>query len=223
MVHATLTFDTGKPRLTASEAEAMRKEVVAIQKREPILIQFEPEGQVLIAQGKVWEAVQSYREVIALHPNQALPHLRFAAALIPAGIGETAREEARKGVALEPNSSLAQTTPSNVLTYDIVGRQYRIGGDYAGAEAALRTAMRLDPDDKFAGANLALLLEHNKEGERYGKGARLTEAIAKYQKLGEQKLAGMGLSGNTAYALFYDRQFAEARKTAGTLTPRRAL
>jgi tetratricopeptide (TPR) repeat protein len=131
-------------------------------------------------------------------------------------MGEGARSEARSAVSLEPNSALAQKTLAEILKYDRVGRKLRPGSDWAGSHAALRTAESLDPDDKSTVATLAILLEYDSWGSRYSPDARLKEAIAEYRKLTPEKLAELDLTNNLAFALFYDRQFAEAEKIAQT-------
>lgn len=219
VVHATLRFDTVKRRLTASEATELRNKVVQLIAGEPILIYFEPVGQTLVSQGKVREALQSYRELIALHPKEAVHHLQIAAVLLTAGLGEAARAEALTAVKLEPTSALAEKTLADILEYDMVGRRLRPGSDYAGAEAAFRAAEKLDPDDKTTVANLAVLLEYNHWGLRYGPDARLKDALVEYRKLTPEKIAEFGMQNNIPVALFYDGQFVEARKAAEVLNP----
>ena len=185
----------------------------------PILIYFDPVGQVLLNQGKIREALKSYRDLMALHPKEAVHHLQLAKAFLAAGLGETARSEAQTAVKLEPTSALAQKTLANILEYDSVSRRFRPGSDYTGAETAFRAAIKLDPDDKTNIANLAVLLEFNRWGLRYGPGARLKDALAEYRKLTPEKLAEFDMQNNIPVALFYDGQFAEARKSAEALNP----
>jgi len=220
VVHATLRFDTVKRRFTVSEASDLRENVVQVIAAEPILIYFEPLGQALINQGKVREGLKSYRELVTLHPKESVHHLQMAEALLAGGLGETARAEARSAVSLEPSSALAQKSLANILEYDLVGRKFRPGSDYAGAEAAFRAAEKLDPDDKTIVANLAVLLEHDRWGLRYGPGARLKEAIAEYRKLKVEELAQFGMQNNIVYALFYNSQFAEAKQNIQMLNPK---
>jgi transglutaminase-like putative cysteine protease/Flp pilus assembly protein TadD len=218
-VQALLRFDTVKRRLNVAEATELRNHLADLRDGEAVLIYFEPVAQALLNEGKIRESFQSYRDLISLHPREAVHHLQIAKALLSAGMGEAARAEVKRAVALEPTSALAQRTLAEILEYDLVGRKFRHGSDYAGAEAAFRAAMKLDPDDKSAAANLAILLEHNTEGERYGRGARLKEAIAQYRTLKPEELADMGLKNNLAYALLYAGQFDEARKAAEGLNP----
>jgi tetratricopeptide (TPR) repeat protein/transglutaminase-like putative cysteine protease len=218
-VQALFRFETARRRFTAAEATEMRNRVADVTDGQAILIHFEPVAQALLNEGKVRESLQSYRDLIALHPKEAVHHLQIAGALLSAGMGEAARNEARLAVKLEPTSALAQKTLADILEYDLVGRKFRHGSDYAGAEAAFRAAAKLDPDDKAITGNLAILLEHNNEGERYGRGARLKEAVAEYRTLKPQELTDMGLKNNLAVTLFYAGEFAEARKEAEALNP----
>jgi tetratricopeptide (TPR) repeat protein/transglutaminase-like putative cysteine protease len=219
VVHATVRFDTVKRRLTVAEAGELRDKVAELSAGEAVLIYFEPIGQTLVSQGKMREALQSYRELIALHPKEAVHHLQIAAVLLAAGLGEAARAEAQAAVKLEPTSALAEKTLAGILEYDLVGRKFRPGSDYAGAGAAFRAAETLDPDDKLTAANLAILFEYNRWGVRYGPGAKLKDAVAEYRKLTTEKTAELGLQNNIAFALFYAGEITDAKKSAESLNP----
>ena len=117
--------------MTVSEATEMRNQIAQLRAGEAILIYFEPIGAALLSEGKVREALQSYRDLIALHPKEAVHHLQIAETLLAAGMGEAAREEARTAVKLEPDFALAQKTLADILEYDLVGRKFRPGSDYA--------------------------------------------------------------------------------------------
>jgi transglutaminase-like putative cysteine protease/tetratricopeptide (TPR) repeat protein len=219
IVHGVVRFDSVKARFTVAEAAEMRNKIADLVGAEAILINFEPVGEALLKQGKVQEALASYRGLIAQHPNEAVHHLRLANVLLEAGIGEAARKEALLGVKLEPNSALAEKVLGDTLEYDLLGRRFRSGSDYAGAAAAYRAAMKLDPDDKNTVVALGYLLEQNEEGVRYGTGAKLKEAAAEYQKLTPAELARLGFQNNLPFALFYAGEFAAAHKNAETLNP----
>jgi tetratricopeptide (TPR) repeat protein len=213
-VQATLRFDTVKRRLSVAEADSLRAGILELVEGQPLSVHFEPAGEALLHQGKVREALHSYRELISAHPEEAINHLRMANALLAAGLGETAREEARTAVHLEPDSALAQQTLAMILEHDLVGRRLRPGSDYAGAEAAFRKAAELDPEDKSIIANLAILLEYNRWGLRYGPGARLKAAVTEYNKMTPEKRAEFGIANNLAVTLFYEGDCAEARNAA---------
>ena len=218
-VRVVLRFDTVKRRITAPEAKELREKVAQMRESQTLFVYFEPTTQVLMHQGKMQEAFQASRDLIAQHPKEAVHHLQRAKILLGAGMGDAAREEARTAVKLEPGSGLAQKTLAEILEYDLVGRQYRRGSDYAGAEAAFRAAKKLDLDDKEIVGNLAILLEYNHEGERYAPGAKMNDAVAEYQSLTEEQLAKIGLKNNLAFAFYYAGEFAAAKKNAESLNP----
>ena len=219
VVEGTLRFDTVKRRLTAAEMESLRDGVVQLREQEPILIEFELTAAALRSQGKMRESLESTRALIAMHPKESVHHLQMADGLLKAGLGQPAREEARVAVKMDPGSALAQKTLAEILEYDTLGRKFRVGTDYAGAAEAYRAATKLDPDDKAIRGNLGILLEYNKYGERYGSGSPLKDAIREYQTLKPEQLREIGLANNTAYAMFYAGEYAEARKNAESLNP----
>ena len=155
VVLAHFVFDTVKRRYTVAEATELRNEVADLIDGPAILVNFEPEGAALLRDGKVKEALASYRALIAQHPNSAVHHLQVANVLLEAGMGEAARDEARLAVKLDPNSALAERTLADILKHDLVGRNLRAGSDLAGAADAYRAAIKLDPDDHSAQGDLA--------------------------------------------------------------------
>lgn len=218
-VLAHITFDSSKRRYTIPEATELRDKVAELVAATAILVNFEPEGEALLHEGKVREALGAYRSMIALHPNEPIHHLQVANVLLEAGMGEAARAEARQAVKLDPNSALAYRTLADILKHDLVGRELRAGSDLDGAEEAYRTAARLDPDDHTAQGNLAILLEYDPVGRRYSRFSKMKDAIAEYQKLGQEKLADLSLTNNLAFALFYGGDPGGALKAAQTLNP----
>jgi transglutaminase-like putative cysteine protease/tetratricopeptide (TPR) repeat protein len=223
-VLAHLAFDSVKRRYTAAEAKELRNTIASIADDPAILIGFEPQAEVLLRDGKVNEALASYRSLVTAHPKEAVHHLQVARVLLDAGMGEAARAEARQAVKLEPDSALAEKTLAQILKQDLVGRSLRAGSDFDGAITAYRAAIKLDPDDNSTQADLAILLEYDSVGRRYSEAAHMKDAVAEYKKLGDDKLRDLGLANNLAFAEFYDGDYAEALKSAQDLNPQpRAL
>ncbi len=218
-VVAHLTFDTVKRRYTNAEATDLRNKVADLITGPAILVNFEPKGEALLRDGKVREALASYRSLVAQHPNEAVHHLQVAKVLLEAGMGEAARDEARQAVTLDPKSALAEKTLAQILKQDLVGRAMRPGSDLKGAAEAFRAAIELDPDDHTTQGDLAILLEYDPVGRRYGRESKMTEAIAEYRKLGLDKLIELGLQNNLPYALFYGGQYAEAFSVGQSVNP----
>lgn len=219
VVEADLVFDSGKRRYTVAEATELRNKVAEIAAGPAVFVSFEPEGEALLREGNVKEALGSYRSLIAANPSDPVHHLQVARVLMQAGMGEAARAEAREAVKLDPKSALAERTLADILKHDLVGRDMRPGSDWAGAAEAYREATRLDPDDHSAQGNLAILLEYDAVGRRYSGQANLKQAVAEYQKLGQDKLADMAIPNNLAYATFYSGDAEGAIKAAQTLNP----
>lgn len=219
VVEADLVFDSGKRRYTVAEATALRNKLAEIVAGPAIFVNFEPEGEALLREGKVKDALASYRSLIAARPSDPVHHLQVARVLLEAGMGEAARAEAREAVKLDPKSALAERTLADILKYDLVGRALRPGSDWAGAAEAYREATRLDPDDHTAEGNLAILLEYDSVGRRYSGKANLKAAVAEYQKLGQDKLGELQIPNNLAYATFYSGDAEGAIKAAQVLDP----
>jgi tetratricopeptide (TPR) repeat protein len=154
-------------------------------------VNFEPQGEALLRDGKVKEALESYRGLITANPNAPVHHLQVARVLLEAGMGEAARAQAREAVKLDPNSALAQRTLAEILKHDLVGRDLRPGSDWAGAAEGYRAATRLDPDDHTAEGNLAILLEYDAAGRRYGGDAHLYAETGKTKEAHDLLLRAM--------------------------------
>jgi tetratricopeptide (TPR) repeat protein/transglutaminase-like putative cysteine protease len=219
VVEADLAFDSGKRRYSIAEATAVRNKVAELMAGPAIMVSFEPEGEALLHEGKVKEALASYRGLISANPNDAVHHLQVARVLLQAGMGDAARAEAREAVKLDPNSALAERTLADILKHDLVGRELRPGTDWAGAAEAYRAAEKLDPDDHTAQANLAILLEYDAVGRRYSGQSSLKQAVAEYEKLGPDKLAELEIRNNLPYAMFYSGDAAGAIKATQGLNP----
>jgi tetratricopeptide (TPR) repeat protein len=219
VVRAHLTFDTVKRRYSVADATALRNQVADLISGPAILISFEPEGAALLRDSKVKEALAAYRALVARNPNVAVHHLQVANVLLEAGMGEGARAEARLAVKLDPSSAEAERVLADILKHDLVGRNLRSGSDLAGAAEAYRSAIKLDPDDHTAQADLGILLEYDSVGRRYSGQSHMKEAIAEYEKLGQDKLSDLGIDDNLAFALLYGGDFAAAYKAAQTINP----
>jgi tetratricopeptide (TPR) repeat protein len=211
-VDATFRFDTVKRRLTPAELDSMRKAVREVRAGQATLIQFEQIGQALLAAGDVKGALAEFRKLVQLHPREELHHVQIANALLAAGAGMQARTEARAATGLDPRSVEAFASVGWISQHDAVGRRFKPGCDLAGAEKAYRTAIELDAANDTARENLAILLEHMPDGERYANKERLSAAIEEYKTI-KGKLTG-GLQYNLDFALFWAGRYGELRERA---------
>lgn len=225
-VNVVLRFDTGKRRFTASEVEAMKADVRKFAQSDMLAITYEQVGRAHLAAGKVKEALTEFQQLAVLHPKEALHRTQVADALLAAGIGDAARQEARRAIELEPGSVAAHRSLAWILQHDLVGRRFEKGWDQAGAEASYRKAIALDKDDVLARVNLAILLEHNAYGDRYAKGSRLSDAVHEYEAVKDKLAEISGVEENLPIALLRAERYADLRallRTMPSTATRRAL
>ncbi len=210
VVTAVFKLDTGKRRLSPAEFETTRRAVREALDEKMALLFFDQTGEAHLDAGRVREALAEFQRLAALEPKKALPRTRIARALLAGGMGEAAREEARRATQLEPGFAPAYRDLGWILQHDDLGRRFGAGFDRAGAIAAYRKARQLDPQDALARADLAILLEHDAKGARYSPKADLAAAIAEYQAL-RKDLEDHDMDDNLLVAFVRAGRFAEAR------------
>jgi tetratricopeptide (TPR) repeat protein len=181
-----------------------------------LTVSFRSAGQTHLDAGEIREALGAFRELAALHPDEALHGMQVARALIGGGMGATARAEAERAVAMEPDSAATHATLAFVLQHDLVGRLRAPGADFAGAVRSFERALELEPDNGEIRADLAILLEYTPLGIRYGSGADLDRAIAEYRRALGNLPEDTSIKGNLAGALMRAGRFAELREDAVT-------
>lgn len=219
VVEALIRFDTVKSRFTPQQAAALREANIKFQKSDLLLLSFDHMGHALMSSGKIAEGLAIYQGVVVKRPNDALENVRFANALLSAGLGEKARIVAKKAVQQDPKSAVAHSTLAWILQHDLVGRRFKTGFDYEGALTAYRAALAIDPKDLGNRANYAILLEHDKWGIRYTKHALLDEAIKQFRQLqkdDEKEFAQY--QDNILYDLFYLGRYQELLNEAAGLS-----
>ncbi|MDP7114647.1 MAG: hypothetical protein QGH45_21920, partial [Myxococcota bacterium] len=124
-VEATFVLDTGDGVMQPADAEGLRLAVADLQRRSPIAIEFDQLGEIHLAHGRIAEAIGAYDDLIEANPETALYRSLRAAAMLPAGFGEAAREQARRAVEIDPDSPSAWRYLGYVLMHDIYGRELR--------------------------------------------------------------------------------------------------
>jgi len=221
VILATFSLDTGPGRFTAAEVDDLRQAIVELSKDEnspwEVKIELENVAAAQMAAGHVAEALAHARAEMARYSDRADQHAHYSRLLLKAGLGEAARAEARKAVELEPRNALAYANLARLLTYDLLGRHFRPGMDWAGAAEAYSKALELDPADVTTRMDWAILLEHDEDGLRYAPGTRLDDAIEEYRKaqrqLGPRNRLD-SLEVNLATALLYSEKYADLEKLA---------
>lgn len=209
VVEADFRLEIPKRRISAAEYEAVRAGLEKSSAELSEKVSFVPETAELLAIGQTKKALSLMRESVAKHDDDALAHVRLARMLVSAGLGLPARTEAGRATVLDPNSAQAWEALAWAWQNDTFGRLRQ--GDWNRSEAlkALRKALEVDPDDTIAKADLAILLEYNDRGERYGKGNDEGAALALYREL-LKKQPNAVLESNLTAGLFYNGQIEEA-------------
>jgi tetratricopeptide (TPR) repeat protein/transglutaminase-like putative cysteine protease len=216
VVTATFRLDTGKRRISPAEFEALRAGVHEALQDKVALLTFDQTGEARLSAGQVREALAEFQRLASLAPKAALPRTRIARALLAGGMGEAAREEARRATQLEPKLAPAWRHLGWVLQHDEIGRRFGAGFDRAGAIAAYRKARELDPKDPLGRTDLAVLLEHDAAGVRYSPQADLGAAIDEYRAL-KKDLGAKNVDDNLLIALVRAGRFPEAKELAAQM------
>jgi tetratricopeptide (TPR) repeat protein/transglutaminase-like putative cysteine protease len=216
VVTATFRLDTGKRRISPKELEALRSGVREALQDKVSLLLFDQVGEAHLNAGRVREALAEFQRLAAMEPKKALPRTRIARALLAGGMGEAAREEARRALLLDPKLAIAHRNLGWILQHDELGRRFGPGFDRAAAIAAYRKARELDPKDPITRADLAILLEHDDHGLRYGPHADLGAAIDEYKAL-KKDLAAKTVDDNLLIALVRAGRFPEAKELAAQM------
>jgi len=218
-VTAVLRFDSGPRRISAADFEQTRAALKKIFEAKPTIVGFDLIGQAKLNAGDVTAALAEFRKLAALHPKEAQHHIEIARALLVGGLGDAAREEIRRAVALEPENAHAQFGLAGILEYDLLGRLLRKGCDMDGAIAALRKAKELDPKNADYRGALGKLLTYGTDGTEYGPGAKLEEAIAEFRgvakDIGEKE--AKQFDGDLMLALAHANRFGEMKELAKTV------
>jgi transglutaminase-like putative cysteine protease/tetratricopeptide (TPR) repeat protein len=210
VVTAVFRFSTGKGRYTADEALALRKAVIAANKEDNVTIIFDQSGAKQIAAGKVREGLEIDRGLVASRPNDPLPHIQLAYALLAAGVGESARAEAVKATVLAPKSALAFSALGWVAQFNEIGVHFGKGFDLNVGTEAYKKSKALDGDDLETRANLAILYEYDANGVRYSPNAALASAIAEFRELAKlDKPSGERYEDNILFDLLYSHRYKE--------------
>jgi transglutaminase-like putative cysteine protease/tetratricopeptide (TPR) repeat protein len=214
-VTATIRFDSGPPRLTPAELGAFREAMKKFLEGDAPIVRFRQTGMGLLAAGRVRQALAEIRALDAAHPGVVLHTVQLAEAYLRAGLGEAARRQARRAVALDPKSARAQRELGWVLEHDLIGRRLKAGADREGAERGYRAALALDPEDQVARESLAILLEYDVRGERTWPRARLPEVIELYARI--RKAGVKDYDVNYVLALFRAERWREVISTGRSL------
>ncbi len=200
----TFELDSGPSRLKPAELEATTKALAELRTEERT-IPFVLKAAALADSGKFVEAIASIEELIKLHPKEAIHYTQLGLRYLAAGAGPAARRAARRAVELEPKNADVQGFLAYVLRHDSFGRDLGFDHDRAGAIAANRKALELDPKAGWVAENLGNLLEAGPNGRTTG--ADLPGAIAAYE-------TALKINPTDATAFALARVYLRANKAA---------
>jgi tetratricopeptide (TPR) repeat protein len=99
------------------------------------------EAQSYFTQGKLSQAIDSYKEAILADPRNPATFIELARTQIFAGLYQEAVTNAENALLLNPTNSMAYATKASALDYL---------GNYADAETAVIKALELDPNNAAA-------------------------------------------------------------------------
>lgn len=215
VVEAIYRLDSGPTRLAPAQVKAMRDALSKLGEARADSIVVEQAAMAALQAGKNQQALAQIQMLTDRNPTKAYYRALRAEMLLSAGMGEAARAEARRAVALEPRSAYAHMILGWVLQHDLLGRQRHRGFDHKASVAAYRRAKELAPTDWQVLGDLAILFEHNRAGERYGRGAELDLAIAEYRSIPADDWSDR--ENNLLSTLFLAKRFAEARELAASM------
>jgi tetratricopeptide (TPR) repeat protein len=101
------------------------------------------EAEALFAQGKLFQAVDRYKEAIRARPGDPSLYVALARVQVFAGQYEDAQTSAEDALLLNPNNSMAHA---------VLAWAFDFQGNYLEAEAAIKRALELDPNNGLAHA-----------------------------------------------------------------------
>jgi tetratricopeptide (TPR) repeat protein len=220
-VAAVFRFDCVKSRYSAEEGKELRAAYLKHRGDGIATVKFFQVGQAHLEGGRIREALKEFRDLAADHPKTALYRGQIATALLAGGLGDAARHEARKATSLDPDSRVSHEILGWVMQHDLLGRRFERGWDPKASEAAYRRALEIEPDNLNVHLNLAIMLEVDVDGSRYGSLPRLEEAIKVYESVSKE-IAGTAFDNNLSIAMMWAGRFADllGRTTAPTPTNR---
>ena len=208
-IEIVLQFDSGKRRWSPADVSAFQQAAKPYYSSEPVVIRFIPLSAELTALGETHAALSGLREYVKQHPDKAPVRARLSRLLIATSLGDAAKDEAVQATEMAPDSVAAWLALGWAHQHDIFGRRFHGDWDRRQAVAALRRAVELDPESRLALAELAILLEYDELGVRYGAGADISESIGIYEKLDQQALPAV--RANLIIALIRAGRLSDAK------------
>jgi tetratricopeptide (TPR) repeat protein len=173
-------LDLVKSRYTPAEVAAFRRAYADLRRGDDRQVGFDSEVSRLLEAGDTDRAVRRAEELARASPTNPVHRGRLSRALFQSGFTERARAVARR---------LTRDAPESPAGWDALGLALLAGSrgsplepppDIDGAVRAFRK-LRTLADTLTNSYMLAMAYEFGTDGERFGPGARLDEAVAELQ------------------------------------------
>ena len=203
-----LLFHSGPRHLDAATFDATRRALGELATRDTEVLIFDHQASVALSAGRPHEALDLLRQLSADQPDEPFHAIRLAHTLLAVGLGDEARRIARHAVSLDDNQAMAHWVVGFALSHDPIGRIRQPGYLLDEARIELERAATLDPDSALIGAELAILLDFDADGIRYGPGADLDGAIEAYRGWRET-FDSTSLDPNLMSSLFHAERWQE--------------
>lgn len=110
---------------------------------------FLAEAEDLFRQGKLNQAIETYKEIVRVRPKDSASYIAMARAQVWAGQYVDAQTSAEYAILLNPSNSTAHAVRGWALDFQ---------QDYPAAETSIKRALELDPNNALAHAYYAELL-----------------------------------------------------------------
>ena len=215
-VTVRVLFDSGDGRFSAEAVRESRQKIQALgngggYRAWHAAIRFEQTAGKHLEAGRFREAVVAYHELLRKYPDESVRHTQFAQAVLLLGLGDLARTHARRSVELAPGEFHTWYTLGFVLAHNRIGQYLAPGFDRAGAVAAYRKAIEVEPEDVGTRWELAALLEYDEHGLLFGNPEFVNSAIAEFTAVYEKHKDETVLDSLVS-AMYVQGKMEEAKK-----------
>ncbi|QDV41861.1 Tetratricopeptide repeat protein [Stieleria neptunia] len=187
-VTAEFKLDTGGGRFTASQVRDASRAIAGLADTNDLTawtvpIRFENPAATDLVGGNVVEAIRGYHQLVTQDPNTVRLRCDLATALLTAGLGDAALEQAQIAVELDSQSADAYRTLGTIYSHDRLGNLFYGEFSKEAAIKAFEKAIELEPDDEATMLGLASLSARDADGAIYATQESAQAAADSFTKL----------------------------------------
>jgi len=199
-----------RARYTPQEILALVRDFQKLRGTGTLRVVFTNVAEEKIASGQLKEGIALLRQSATASSNSN-PSLRLTSVYAQVGARAEAIKLCEKAIAKDPKNSSAYARLGWIYTHDEFGRQFRTGMNMAEAEKAYLKAIELNPGEKSYLVELATLYTYNSVGIRYGRSARLEDALQKFREIGIPNLAKYNALNQYALTLLVAGRYEDVK------------